>query len=86
MTSAAGPGAAHIQLIRAPNPGPMTLDGTNTSVIIDAAEGALVVDPGPAIQPHLEAVLTACKPRLVGIVLMGISWLWLRASGQLAAR
>ena len=69
MTSAAGPGAAYIQLIRAPNPGPMTLDGTNTWVISDAAEGALVVDPGPAIQPHLEAVLTACKPRLVGIVL-----------------
>ena len=70
MTSAASPGAAaHIQLIRAPNPGPMTLDGTNTWVISDAAEGALVVDPGPAIQPHLEAVLTACKPRLVAIVL-----------------
>ena len=57
-------GAAYVQLIRAPNPGPMTLDGTNTWVISDADEGALVVDPGPAIQSHLEAVLAACEPRL----------------------
>ena len=32
-------------------------------------EGALVVDPGPAIQAHLEAILAACEPRLVTIVL-----------------
>ena len=64
MTSAAGSGAAYVQLIRAPNPGPMTLDGTNTWVITDADEGALVVDPGPAIESHLEAVLAACEPRL----------------------
>jgi glyoxylase-like metal-dependent hydrolase (beta-lactamase superfamily II) len=59
----------HVQLIRAPNPGPMTLDGTNTWVIVDHDEGALVVDPGPAIQTHLDAVLAACAPRLTTIVL-----------------
>jgi glyoxylase-like metal-dependent hydrolase (beta-lactamase superfamily II) len=47
----------------------MTLDGTNTWVISDASEGALVVDPGPAIEAHLEAVLAATEPRLVSIVL-----------------
>ena len=64
-----GSAVPHVQLIRAPNPGPMTLDGTNTWVIADQDEGALVVDPGPAIVAHLEAVLAACAPRLVTIVL-----------------
>lgn len=69
MRSAEGSGAAHIQLIRAPNPGPMTLDGTNTWVITDEEVGALVIDPGPAIESHLETVLAACQPRLVMIIL-----------------
>jgi len=59
----------YVQLLRAPNPGPMTLEGTNTCVITDAGEGALVLDPGPAIQVHLEAVLAACGPRLITVVL-----------------
>jgi glyoxylase-like metal-dependent hydrolase (beta-lactamase superfamily II) len=62
-------GVPYVQLIRAPNPGPMTLDGTNTWVITDEHDGALVVDPGPVIQTHLEAILAACIPRLVTIVL-----------------
>jgi glyoxylase-like metal-dependent hydrolase (beta-lactamase superfamily II) len=69
MRSAEGSGAPYIQLIRAPNPGPMTLDGTNTWVITDAEVGALVVDPGPASESHSQAVLAACQPRLVMIVL-----------------
>jgi glyoxylase-like metal-dependent hydrolase (beta-lactamase superfamily II) len=69
MRSPEGSAPSYIQLIRAPNPGPMTLDGTNTWVITDAEVGALVVDPGPAIEPHLEAVLAACRPRLVMIIL-----------------
>ena len=60
---------SYVQLLRAPNPGPMTLDGTNTWVITDADEGALVIDPGPAISSHLDAVFAACEPRLLGIVL-----------------
>jgi glyoxylase-like metal-dependent hydrolase (beta-lactamase superfamily II) len=60
---------SYIQLIRAPNAGPMTLEGTNTWVITDAEHGALVVDPGPAIESHLDAVFAACKQRLVMIIL-----------------
>ncbi|HEX5740847.1 MAG TPA: MBL fold metallo-hydrolase [Pilimelia sp.] len=47
-----------VTLVRAPNPGPMTLDGTNTWVL-RAAPGspATVVDPGPADDGHLAAVL-----------------------------
>lgn len=69
MMSAEAPGASYIQLIRAPNPGPMTLNGTNTWVITDADRGAFVIDPGPAIESHLDAVLAACQPRLSMIVL-----------------
>jgi glyoxylase-like metal-dependent hydrolase (beta-lactamase superfamily II) len=69
MRSAEGSAPSDIRLIRAPNPGPMTLDGTNTWVITDAKVGALVVDPGPAIRSHLEAVLAACQPRLMMIIL-----------------
>ena len=69
MIPAGGSSASYVQLIRAPNPGPMTLDGTNTWVITDAEQGALVVDPGPAIESHLDAVLAVCRPRLVMIIL-----------------
>ena len=48
-----------IRQLRAPNPGPYTLDGTNSYVIDDVA----VVDPGPALRPHLDRLLEAA-PRL----------------------
>ncbi|TDB73356.1 MBL fold metallo-hydrolase [Micromonospora sp. KC723] len=46
-----------VTLLRAPNPGPMTLDGTNTWVL-RAAPGApaVVVDPGPADDGHLDRI------------------------------
>jgi glyoxylase-like metal-dependent hydrolase (beta-lactamase superfamily II) len=44
-------------VLLAPNPGPMTLDGTNTWLLRDpASESAIVVDPGPLIDGHLQAV------------------------------
>ncbi|MCS6712131.1 MBL fold metallo-hydrolase [Brachybacterium sp. EF45031] len=45
--------------LRAPNPGPMTLDGTNTYVLRDGAQ-SWVVDPGPRDIGHLTAILRAC--------------------------
>jgi glyoxylase-like metal-dependent hydrolase (beta-lactamase superfamily II) len=50
--------------VRAPNPSPLTLDGTNTYIV----EG-WVVDPGPADAGHLERVRTAAGGRVRGIVL-----------------
>ena len=44
--------------VLAPNPGPMTLDGTNTWVLLEpGATEAVVVDPGPRDEAHLAAVL-----------------------------
>lgn len=45
-----------ITLVRAPNAGPMTLDGTNTWILRDA-DVAVVVDPGPDIPSHLAGLL-----------------------------
>lgn len=48
---------ASASVILAPNPGPMTLDGTNTWVLRgEGRDDSLVVDPGPLDDGHLEAV------------------------------
>ncbi|MFC7243649.1 MBL fold metallo-hydrolase [Catellatospora aurea] len=44
--------------LRAPNPGPMTLDGTNTWLLDDGT----VIDPGPDDLAHLEAIIEAGPP------------------------
>lgn len=47
--------------LRAPNPGPLTLSGTNTWVF--GRDPAWVVDPGPAIDTHLDALMAVLKER-----------------------
>lgn len=49
----------NIRSITAPNPGPFTLDGTRTYLI----DETIVVDPGPNIDSHVDAVASA-MPRL----------------------
>lgn len=44
-----------VQTLIAHNPGPYTLDGTRTYLLNDVA----VVDPGPALEDHIEAILAA---------------------------
>jgi glyoxylase-like metal-dependent hydrolase (beta-lactamase superfamily II) len=47
-----------------PNPGPMTLDGTNTWVLLEpGSTEAVVVDPGPLHEAHLRAVVAAVESR-----------------------
>ncbi len=48
-------------LVRAANPGPYTLDGTNTWIV--GREPAYVVDPGPALPDHLDAIVAEIDRR-----------------------
>ncbi len=67
MTQA--PGHPEILRIVAPNPGPMTLDGTCTYVY--GSDPCAVIDPGPADAGHLEAVRAAAEERGgIGLVLL----------------
>jgi glyoxylase-like metal-dependent hydrolase (beta-lactamase superfamily II) len=50
-----------VALVRAGNPGPFTLSGTNTWLL--GRDPAWVVDPGPAIDDHLDAVLAEAERR-----------------------
>ena len=46
--------------VLAANPGPMTLDGTNTWILrAPTSDRAVVVDPGPLLTDHLQTVLDA---------------------------
>jgi glyoxylase-like metal-dependent hydrolase (beta-lactamase superfamily II) len=50
--------------VLAPNPGPMTLDGTNTWVLLEpGSTEAVVIDPGPLDEGHLAAVLRVVEER-----------------------
>lgn len=54
-------GSLDLTTITAPNPGAMTLTGTNTYLI--GRGPTLVIDPGPADESHVEIVLEAIEAR-----------------------
>ena len=69
MTLASAPGHAEILRVVAPNPGPMTLEGTNTYLY--GSGPCAVIDPGPEDAGHLAAVIAAAEQRGgIGVVLL----------------
>jgi glyoxylase-like metal-dependent hydrolase (beta-lactamase superfamily II) len=58
-----------VALVRAPNPSPMTLEGTNTYVV-GPGDDVLLIDPGPANAEHLDSVRDAVgRARVTAILL-----------------
>src|SRR4051812_32888883 len=50
--------------VLAPNPSPMTLEGTNTWLLAEpGSRRAVVIDPGPEDPVHLDAVVAAAEER-----------------------
>ena len=70
-----------ITRVRAGNPSPLTLSGTNTYVV----DGAWVVDPGPLLEEHVAAVVAAVASP-AGIVLTHSHADHCEAAGELSAR
>lgn len=52
--------APGIRRILAPNPSAMTLHGTNTYIL--GSGSVAVIDPGPALYAHLDAIMAALDP------------------------
>ncbi|MBJ7329300.1 MAG: MBL fold metallo-hydrolase [Solirubrobacteraceae bacterium] len=50
-----------VVLVRADNPGPLTLTGTNTWIV--GRDPCWIIDPGPALEPHLDLVATEAERR-----------------------
>lgn len=66
-TTGPTPVGGHARVLLAPNPGPMTLDGTNSYLLSGDGSSVVVVDPGPLDDGHL-AALAATGP--VGLILI----------------
>ena len=64
-----GPGHPEVARIVAPNPGPMTLEGTNTYLY--GADPCIVIDPGDEDAGHLDRIRAAAGERGgIGLVLL----------------
>lgn len=58
-----------ITRIQAANPSPMTGTGTN-SYLIEGPTGVVIIDPGPDLTVHLQAILTVAGDRRLAAILI----------------
>jgi glyoxylase-like metal-dependent hydrolase (beta-lactamase superfamily II) len=71
MNAIDGTGTDRATCVLAPNPSPMTLDGTNTWIVAEpGADRVVVIDPGPKDPVHLKRVVRAVQDRQVAQVLL----------------
>jgi glyoxylase-like metal-dependent hydrolase (beta-lactamase superfamily II) len=69
LSSENAPGHSEIERIVAPNPGPMTLEGTNTYLY--GSDPCAVIDPGPDDAGHRQAIREAAGERGgIGVILL----------------
>ena len=66
------PGVVHtlsdrVRRLVAPNPGPMTGPGTNT-YLIGGGSHVAILDPGPAIDSHIDTIIEACDGKASQVV------------------
>ena len=59
--------------LRAPNPSPLTFTGTNTYIV--GIDRVTVIDPGPYIESHLDAILALIDGRPVDAIIVSPSHL-----------
>ena len=62
-----------VTLVRAPNPSAMTLSGTNTYVVDCSERQALVIDPGPPIERHVDAIVNTVAAQNLAIAAIAIT-------------
>ncbi len=62
-----------VTLVRAPNPSPMTLSGTNSYVVDCGGGNALVIDPGPPIPGHVDAIVETARARGLTIAAIAVT-------------
>ncbi|WP_283139750.1 MBL fold metallo-hydrolase [Rhizohabitans arisaemae] len=66
-----GSGTPHATCVLAPNPSPLTLDGTNSWILAEpGAQAVLVVDPGPDHEGHLQRIMDRVGERRVEAILL----------------
>src|SRR3954463_12631013 len=58
-----------VSRLTAPNPGPFTFKGTGV-YIVGAGARVAVIDPGPAVPAHVEALKRALGPRQISHILI----------------
>ena len=59
---------SQIRWVRADNPSPMTLDGTRTYIV--GTTRVAIIDPGPMLPAHLDAVAEAVADRVAAAILI----------------
>lgn len=69
-----GSGTLRANCVLCPNPGPMTLEGTNTWILREpGARGVVVVDPGPHDERHLERVARAVQEQGAQVLMAAVT-------------